>query len=275
MITIKEMTQQKELYQLKEAYFNDASAPLDGMWHFGFVPMSTHFGFYHYNELVGFCCINDDGYLLQFHMNKELLAHAEHLFLAIIQSQTSIGLIKGAFASTAEPHYFALCFDNLPDCKTNSLMYQHVKFLNGSDIDDIDLNLADQGELESLVTYAINAIGAPKEWLTMYYANLIERKELWCFTKNDQIIATGECRFFDQFQSNYAELGVIVAAKHRGQGIATRVLDKLARHASSQGLHPICSTEKINIAAQKAIENAGFYAPHRIVKFDSAATRVC
>ena len=35
-----------ELSKLKKEYFKKTTSPLDGMWHFGFVPMSKHFGFY-------------------------------------------------------------------------------------------------------------------------------------------------------------------------------------------------------------------------------------
>jgi RimJ/RimL family protein N-acetyltransferase len=75
--------------------------------------------------------------------------------------------------------------------------------------------------------------------------------------------------------SRLADLGVIVSAAHRGKGIATKVIKQLiayarAKELRSQGakeLRPICSTEKGNAGAQKAISRAGFIAHHRIIEF--------
>lgn len=46
MLDIKKITTLNDLSELKTTYFSESTAPLDGMWHFGFVPMSDHFGFY-------------------------------------------------------------------------------------------------------------------------------------------------------------------------------------------------------------------------------------
>lgn len=37
MLDIKKITTLSDLSKLKSAYFADSTAPLDGMWHFGFV----------------------------------------------------------------------------------------------------------------------------------------------------------------------------------------------------------------------------------------------
>ena len=66
MTLIKELESTKPLGELKELLVGQATAPLDGMWLCGFVPLATHYGFYDEEELVGFCCVNDEGYLLQF-----------------------------------------------------------------------------------------------------------------------------------------------------------------------------------------------------------------
>lgn len=121
------------------------------------------------------------------------------------------------------------------------------------------------------MAFAHEAIGAPKEWLAGYYGNLIQREELFGYWDNETLAATGECRLFDGYQSEYADLGVIVSAAHRGKSIATKVIKQLIAFAQSKQLRPICSTEKGNAGAQKAIGRAGFIAQHRIIELSNFA----
>ena len=78
-------------------------------------------------------------------------------------------------------------------------------------------------------------------------------------------LATGECRPSDS-QKPYADLGMVVSKNHRGQGLATNILRQLIRRCRENGLSPICSTERDNYAAQKAIENSGFVSHHRLLE---------
>lgn len=268
MISVKRVLQLDELAHLKEAYFRAAKSPLDGMWHMGFVPMAAHYGIYENQHLVGFCCVNDDGFLLQFYLKHKQQMVVNEVFSSIVNGTCpEIGQVKGAFVSTAEPEYQSLCLDNSSECVVNAFMYQYdnVQWEHASE--GIELTLAPVHQLDALVEFAVDAIGAPKEWLTGYYTNLINREELWFYSQAGVIIAAGECRRFDQYQTEYADLGMIVAPTHRNQGVATKVLSSLVKTAQQQGLKPICSTESENTAAQRAISKAGFMAPNRIVKF--------
>lgn len=80
----------------------------------------------------------------------------------------------------------------------------------------VSLQPINSQQLESAVAFANETIGAPREWLTDYFENLIERQELFGYRDNQTLAATGECRLFDGFQSEYADLGVIVSEAHRG-----------------------------------------------------------
>ncbi|OKY26049.1 GNAT family N-acetyltransferase [Thalassotalea sp. PP2-459] len=269
MLNIKKMSQITILNPLKGAYFKASTSPLDGMWHFGFVPMAEHFGFYENESLIGFCCLNDDKYLLQFYLSDKVQVLAKDLFTLIVNGESAvIGEVNGAFVSTAEPQYLSLCLDSSSTSKVNALMYQHSGKNTREAIDKKELVLAKSDELALLVDFANNAIGAPKEWLTGYFGNLIQRHELWYYSIDGKMIATGECRYFDEFQTQYADVGMIVSPDYRGQGIATQVLNQLVKISEEKGRKAICSTESGNIGAQKAIRKAGFVAPNRILQFD-------
>ena len=84
MINVIKIEELNELSTLKAEYINQATAPLDGMWLCGFVPMATHFGFYNNEELIGFCCVNSDGYLLQFYVNQRHYVHAADIFTSVL-----------------------------------------------------------------------------------------------------------------------------------------------------------------------------------------------
>jgi len=269
MLSIEKIDSLSELNALKNAYFEKSTAPLDGMWHFGFVPMSQHFGFYIDEALVGFCCINDEGYLLQFYLEPNNQTTAEALFALITQQNSKvIGEVKGAFVSTAEPAYLSLCLDNSSIFKVNALMYQHAGMLSTKQVEAISMQLVSEQQLNELVQFAMTNIGAPEAWLSGYYSNLIQRNELFGYWYEGELLAAGECRLFDEHQTEYADLGVIVAQSVRGQGIAAQVLNYLTSYASSNGLQSMCSTESANIPAQKAIANAGFVSANRIVQFE-------
>ncbi|WP_282167626.1 GNAT family N-acetyltransferase [Shewanella japonica] len=266
MIDIKPIDKLESISQLKAQYFALSSAPLDGMWHFGFVPMASHFGFYEQDNLVGFCCINDENYLLQFYLAPEAETDAKALFRFIAQQQSQvIKQVKGAYVSTAEPHYLSLCLDNSTQFAVNALMYQQLVPVNNN-VTTLTLALAKPEQLQQFVEFAATNIGAPEQWVSGYYGNLISRKELFGYWQNGELLATGECRLFDEYQTEYADLGMIVAQSHRGKGLATQVLSSLINLANDRGLTPICSTETGNIGAQKAIERAGLMPQNRIVQ---------
>lgn len=269
MLKIKDIKNLSELSELKKAYFEQATAPLDGMWHFGFVPMARHWGFYVNNSLVGFCCINDDGYMLEFYLQPNLQTNSQELFTLIAEQNSSvIGHVKGAFVSTGEPNYFSLCLDSSSTFTVNALMYQQATKAVNEPHDSIEMDLAVKGQLVEFVQFASDNIGAPKEWLNGYYSNLIEREELLGYWNKGQLQAVGECRLFDEHQTEYADLGMIVSQSERGQGIAKKVLSFLVKYASNKDLKSICSTERDNIAAQKAIARVGFLPSNRIVQFE-------
>ena len=256
-----------ELSNLKRSLFEQANGPLDGMWHFGFAPMSAHFGFYFEDELEGFCCVNSESYLIQFYLSPKSKIHGPDLFKLISQGNSSvIGGIKGAFVSTAEIQYLNLCLDNGISYQVNALMYrQEVKDVFET---ELEMQLADISDLAAFVGFAATNIGAPEAWLNDYYGNLIARNELFGYWLDGELVATGECRLFDEIQTQYADLGMIVGQSHRGKGLATQVLKCLTNMALDKGLTCICSTEAGNLAAQKAISRAGLSASHRIIQFE-------
>ena len=271
MIHIKKVASIETLSELKQQYMDQTTAPLDGMWMAGFVPIARHFEFFENDQLIGFFCINDEDYLLQFHVIPGRLEQVSHLFDTVLsQVESPVGKIKGAFVSTAEPNYLSLCLDSFSQFKVHTLMYQKIETKKQvlSQETKIQMTVIESEQLAEAVKFANAAIGAPEEWLTGYFTNLINRQELHGYWQDGFLVATGECRGFDEYQTENADLGFIVGQSQRGKGLGSRVFRYLVTLAETKGLQPICSTEKTNIGAQKAIKRGGLFASNRIIQFD-------
>ncbi len=136
----------------------------------------------------------------------------------------------------------------------------------------LPLREVSEAQMSEAIAFTVAAIGAPEAWLGSYYAKLIAFGELFGLWEGERLIAVGESRRADRVrndsvQTEYADLGVIVAESERGRGLATQILRDLVSSNQRDGFRSICSTERSNVAAQRAITRAGFFPPHRIIRF--------
>ena len=270
MIEINVITELDNLKSLKSEYLDKTTAPLDGMWLCGFLPLASHFSFQKNSTLIGYCCINDEGYLLQFYLRDNDFFEGTSLFTNMITGKyDQLPKIMGAYVSTAEPDFLSHCFDNFSSFKVNSMMYQLNKVTPMSVNNDNSWTLkpVEPENSSEAVEFALRNMGAPEDWLTQYISNLIQRQELFGCWLDNELIGTGENRKFDDVQKGYTDIGVIVHQQQRGKGLATWIIQQLIQQAVEKGLKPICSTERDNIGAQKALTKAGFISRHRIIQF--------
>ena len=249
-----------ELAALKRDYLNDISAPLDGMWEI-FANMADHYAISSGGKTCGYFAVNDERKLMQFYLPD---ASEKRGTLKAIIAELHI---SGAFVSTAEPAYLSLCLDEHSAIAVNALMYYaHDTGTIPEPIfpDGCDFRLVAKSELEIAVQFGMSAFEADEAWLKGYYQDHIAQEQLYGLWHGGDLIAAGELRR-SASQKAYADVGMVVSKHHRGSGIATNTLLKLRRLAREQGLIAICSTERDNIPAQKAITNAGFVSYHRVL----------
>ncbi len=252
-----------ELADWKMRYLQQVAAPLDGMWQ-TFVAMADHYSLSGGSQVAGYCVVNSEQQLLQFFVADRELAAG--LFAQVLRELN----VQGAVVATCEPQYLNLCTAHKASPPTEfSLMY-HLDldravappaFPDGTELRPVS---ADQ--LETAVEFGVAAIGADAAWLAGYYAERIDGAELFGLWQAGELIATGESRP-SQIQPPVADVGMIVGPEHRGRGIATNILQWLIHDCRQRSLQPICSTETGNVAAQRAIERAGFTSYQRILQF--------
>jgi GNAT superfamily N-acetyltransferase len=247
----------------RAAYLRTLMAPLDGMWENGFLPMADHWEISHQNRPVGFCAINADRKMLSFDVPDAALQRAAfRACLAHLQA-------SGAFVSTTEPAYLALCADHQSSMAVNALMYTAMDAAPTPPQTPAGMTVraALPDDLDTAIGFGVAAIQADRDWLTSYFQERIAKHELFGLWQGHALVATGECRISPNQQA-VADVGMIVGQPYRKQGLATYMLRHLTSIAAQQELTVICSTESGNIAAQKAIERAGFVARHRLLDFE-------
>lgn len=252
----------QELIVQRTAYLATTTAPLDGMWENAFFPAADHWEISDNNQSIGFCSVNADGKMLGFDVRPSVLQR-----VAFVESINRLS-VSGAFASTAEPAYLALCADYQTSMSVNALMYaENSEEMNIPQVPvGMSVRAAKPDDLETAVLFGVAAIQADKDWLERYFDERIQKNELFGLWKGHKLIATGECRISPN-QRKIADVGMIVGKAHRKKGLATLMLQFLRTFGEQNELKLICSTESTNIAAQKAIERAGFVSEHRILNF--------
>ncbi|PHR91642.1 MAG: GNAT family N-acetyltransferase [Robiginitomaculum sp.] len=249
----------QNLAELKHQYLNSLDAPLDGMWE-SFVGGGKHWMIVETagrSEPIGYCVLNDEQKVLQF-FTQDLRDGPPAFEQMCAQLAPS-----GAFVATQQAAYLSYCLDHKRSLTVNTLLYRedvHPVGLSG-----LELRVVTEGEFEAAVEFGIAVLGCDLGWLQGYYKDHIAKQQLFGVWKDGSLIATGECRI-SETQKPYADVGMMVTEKHRGQGLATDILRSLRHMCKARGLQAICSTEVENVAAQKAITNAGFVSEHRILE---------
>lgn len=250
-----------ELSDLKKLYLKSLPAPRDGMWE-TFVMMADHYTITHEEKTIGYFVINAEQLILQYYAHDDY--DSADIFKQILDELKPVG----AVATTSEFQFLSLCLDHQKSVSINALMYhinEDAPIADANFPQGFEFKTISENELKTAVDFAHQTLGADRGWLSGYFGSLINRGELFGLWQEKNLIATGECRLSDT-QKPYADLGMVVSKTHRGQGLATAILRKLLKICDKKGLSAICSTEKENIGARKAISKAGFISHHRIVE---------
>ena len=263
MIEILEETSSAELEALRLEALATLDAPMDGMWEafaLGAVPREIRWQ----GKRAGFFFVDDEGLILQFYVTPAYAQSRRDIFQAVLDRDE----VRGAMVSTGDSDFLALCQKHQTSSEDHTLLYgdQHLVSIETPGGFETSLKVVEAGELDAIAKLQRESLDQDLgDWLLGYLANLIARRELHALRRQETVIATGEIRVSDS-QKPYGDLGVITMRPHRGQGAAAYLLSQLKQRCHERGLLPICSTTTDNIAAQKAIEKAGFVPRHRMLR---------
>ncbi len=241
---------------LRTKLYQQLTAPIDAMWELLYIASSQHYLIEKDKNTLGYCCINEEGCLIQLFIEAAYLSKTNKVIEALIDAK----LITSAALSSNEPVAFNACLFHSTSIKPNTFCFEH---LNQPMKVHAPLNI------ELVTTKNIRAIKLfLKEQVGMddtfgYTENLIARKEIFMIKESGIIIATSERRISDT-QSEIADVGIIVNKDYQGRGIATKIMQMQVNRVLKEGRKPICSTTLDNTASRKAIERSGFYCSNII-----------
>jgi RimJ/RimL family protein N-acetyltransferase len=265
MISVHRLVDLSSILDLKAQYLQSLVAPLDGMWETGFINPSPHRELRWDDERAGYYACNEEGTLLQFFVRSNFAHDARVLFDHVIDHDS----LTQAVVGTIDPLYLSLCLDAQESVRVHTYLYELDSEVPAThpQADRVQLRLIEGAELDRTVSFQQACIGAAADqrgWLRDYSANLIQRGELFILSRHGEWLGAGECRRSDS-QQGVADLGMLVAPEHRGNGWATYILVCLSDLCRQQGLRAICSTRVENVGAQRAISRAGFISRHCIM----------
>lgn len=242
--------------EFRKKLYKTFNAPLDSMWQDLYISSSQAYLIEKDDENIGYCCVDANNALLQLFLENDY----KHLMSVVIKNLIDSKLISSASLSSIEPVSFNACLFHSKSIKPNTFCYEYSKRMLNND-DSLKVELVSIKDSENIRTFYKTHVGFDDTF--GYVDNLISRKELYMTLEGDTIIATGECRL-SETQLECADVGVAVNTEYRKKGLATKVLQRLAKKAIEAGRSPICSTTIDNIGSQKAIERAGFYCSNTI-----------
>jgi predicted acetyltransferase len=242
---------------LRSKLYQILTAPIDAMWEKLYIASSHHYLVENNNnKTIGYCCINNEGYLLQIFLLEDYNSKMEQVISALIKSK----LVTSASLSSNEPISFNICLSLSKSIKANTFCFEHANSSRNME-STLNLEIVTAVDIPSVKTFLKEQVGMDDTF--GYTENLVSRKEIFMVKEKDIIIATSECRISDS-QPEIADLGIIVNRDYQGKGIATQVMQMQVNRVLKANRKPICSTTFNNIAARKAIEKSGFFCTNII-----------
>ncbi|MGM0396114.1 MAG: GNAT family N-acetyltransferase [Bacillota bacterium] len=261
MVNIHKTTKQ-EIKEMKKEYNENLIAPMDDMWEESIIGTSNYYKIVFNNSDAGYFCLDDNNILLELFIKDEFIDKSKELMQSILDEYK----IQEGFASTIDTRSLPLFLDLNNGIQTHTFLYKDICHVNRiNPFDGVEIKTAITTDIQKIIEYHENCVDISGSWLKAYCINLINKKQLFLFLMNNEIIGTGEIRASES-QKGYAHIGVTVAKDCRRKGLASYILYYLKKGCYKYEMIPICSTSISNVGSQKAIQNSGFFAYHRIVK---------
>lgn len=263
MLEIKPLEPRDYESKYRAAYWSQLSLPQDGMWEV-FAQMAG------YTELIwggvpcGFTSINEQNQLLHFFVMPQYQNQSTEIWQCLLE----VKKITAAQVGSHDPQFLSLCLDQNKTARVHTLLYHNPKSNRGKKITLLQgeaFEKASPAILDELFSFVQPNVGDSGSWLRDYLSHWVGQQAVYCLRNEGRLVATGELRP-SLGQLGVADLGVIVHRDYRGKGTATRVVAALIREGLIQKWTLIASTERQNLAAQKALARAGLATHHRMAE---------
>jgi GNAT superfamily N-acetyltransferase len=247
------------LAELREQWRKSLTGPQDGMWKI-FRDTAEHWTFKAEDQVIGYACANEEHGLMQFFLSPLW----QHKRLKTLQEFLKRESITKGIVGTNNPVFLSAALELMQSVEVETYLFtdQH-QAVNQEKPGDF---VAAKGEdLDRLIAFYHQSIGAPASWLRGYLGNHLQRGELFFLKQEDTIIGVCEVRKSDS-NNSIADLGMVISPDFRRQGYGTFLLGKAKAVAQSWGCASICSCEKDNVGSTRSIQKNGFRSTHQLLR---------
>jgi GNAT superfamily N-acetyltransferase len=258
-ILSNKVTDTSALAELRRHWRESLTGPQDGMWEI-FRDTAEHWVFTTNHQAIGYACANEEHGLMQFYLSPEW----QHERVGTLQRFLQQEAIAKGIVGTNNPVFLSAALELMQSVEVDTYLFTDQHMAIGEEKPG-DFVAAKEEDLDRLIDFYHQSIGAPKSWLHGYLGNHLERGELFFLKQEDIIIGACEVRKSDS-NNNVADLGMVVSPDFRRQGYGTFLLGKAKGVAQQWSRTPICSCEKDNIGSTRSIQQNGFRSMHQLLR---------
>lgn len=259
--SFNKVNNKNELDILKKEWLATLSSPQDGMWAF-FRDNATNWSIVFNGELIGYAAVDESNQILQFYVLPKFQLNGAIIFKTFIDKMK----IKTGIVGTNNLIFLSFALNFVNDLKVNTYLFRDNYEVHVDPKEGV-LKACEKKDIDTMVNFYNNSIGAPKEWLRCYLGDLIEKEELFLLETDNKTIGTFEVRK-NLSAPGFADIGMVVSPDFRQKGYGTYLLSRAKKIAAEKGNTPICSCEKDNIGSVKSIYNCGFVSKYQLLSID-------
>lgn len=251
-------TDKDSIKEMREAYYENLTAPMDDMWEEGIIPGGDHFEIFCEGVSAGYFVADGEGTLMAFYVKDR--SNAANIFEFILSEKG----IKKAYACTYDPLFYNQCDRLKKTVSDNSFIYRLGTRVDiRPPFENIEAAQGKTENFEEILDHFVESVGGSREWLGWYATNLIENNRLTVFRSEGKIVGTGELRPSSSSEG-YATVGMIVAKDFRRKGLASYIISVLTKMCEEAGYKGISSTTVDNKGSQRTLEKNGYECYHKI-----------
>lgn len=243
------------------SYLKTLSHPMDGKW-LNSAQGEQFWKIKYEGKEIGFYCIDNRAYLLQFFLYPTSLFLGEQIFRELRETKG----LKGAWVSTADALMLGNSLSFAKHLRTSDYLFVEA----GPTVPQIKQHLltahrASWADLGAAIAFYTENLGSSEQWARTYAQKNIYKRQLFLFEKENKTAGVGEFRQND-WHPPYVDLGVVVAKDFRGRQFASSIMAWMRTYAQRQQKIPICSCQKSNLKSFHALLRAGFAPKYKLLK---------
>lgn len=209
---------------------------------------------------VGYSVVSQDGILVEFYLNQEVLPDAPDIFSEFIKEHKISQILCKSFDGV------------LLSCCLNAHLYYKVfgrLFREHSNVDLRDPSVftsiiqATEDDYDDLIKYDNELYDTPED-----LASLLRNRQILKYYVGDVLVGCGFLISLHEF-GNHTDIGMWVDTPYRKKGYATRIIADLKWRCLTGNLIPTAGCAAENIASKRTLEKNGFRSRYDLVLFST------